>query len=597
MGTKFNPLIFTGLDFTGSGSSNPTIGNPVVGGDADSVLIVDNSGNLADVPLSTGQLLIGRTSNTPIAATLTGTANQVIINSTSGAITLSLPQSIATTSSPSFANLSLSPSGVLDTTSVGTLAIGTANANVINIGSSGTTINLQGSTFYQNVTTLNVANKIINLNTGGSVGSGSTVGLDVQENAIVTGYINTSGDRNSWLFKAPNQVGIVTLSPGASGFTIDQGSHNPVTIGTANGLSLSTQILSLQLATTSLNGALSSTDWNTFNNKQPAGNYITALTGDVVASGPGSSSAIIQANVVSNAKLAQMAANTLKGNNTGSTANALDLSIAQVQTMLGTSGTNTGDVTLTAAGSSPNANSASLSGQALTLQPANGSFPGIVSTTTQTFAGNKTFSGTVAASNLSGTNTGDQTITLSGDISGSGTGAISTTLATVNGSPGTVGAASTSTIVTVNGKGLVTSVTTTGIQIAESQVTNLISDLASKANAVTGDISPTTFSGLANNTSNQTITGLTFATTVSTFEVLMNIQIIASSNTYSSIKIIGTRKASSDWSINSCQFDFSGDAILGLDFNITSAGQVRISVGNISGFSSASIKFRAQVLS
>jgi hypothetical protein len=41
-------------------------------------------------------------------------------------------------------------------------------------------------------------------------------------------------------------------------------------------------------ATTSTNGYLSSTDWNTFNNKQAAGNYITALTGDATASGPGS---------------------------------------------------------------------------------------------------------------------------------------------------------------------------------------------------------------------------------------------------------------------------------------------------------------------
>ena len=34
-------------------------------------------------------------------------------------------------------------------------------------------------------------------------------------------------------------------------------------------------------------GYLSQTDWNTFNNKQPAGNYITALNGDGSASGPG----------------------------------------------------------------------------------------------------------------------------------------------------------------------------------------------------------------------------------------------------------------------------------------------------------------------
>lgn len=69
--------------------------------------------------------------------------------------------------------------------------------------------------------------------------------------------------------------------------------HNAVALGTANGLSLSGQVLSLGLASTSTNGALSSTDWNTFNGKQASGNYITALTGEVTASGPGSASATL----------------------------------------------------------------------------------------------------------------------------------------------------------------------------------------------------------------------------------------------------------------------------------------------------------------
>lgn len=46
--------------------------------------------------------------------------------------------------------------------------------------------------------------------------------------------------------------------------------HDAVTIGTANGLSLSTQVLSLGLASASANGALSSANWTTFNNKQNA---------------------------------------------------------------------------------------------------------------------------------------------------------------------------------------------------------------------------------------------------------------------------------------------------------------------------------------
>lgn len=51
--------------------------------------------------------------------------------------------------------------------------------------------------------------------------------------------------------------------------------------------------LSITQSNTSTNGYLSSTDWNTFNGKQASGNYITALTGDVTASGPGSSAATV----------------------------------------------------------------------------------------------------------------------------------------------------------------------------------------------------------------------------------------------------------------------------------------------------------------
>lgn len=69
--------------------------------------------------------------------------------------------------------------------------------------------------------------------------------------------------------------------------------------------------------------------------------------------------------------------------------------------------------------------------------------------------------GTVTGSNLSGTNSGDQTITLTGDATGSGTGSFATTLATVNSNVGSF----TNSSITVNGKGLITaasSATTTG---------------------------------------------------------------------------------------------------------------------------------------
>ncbi len=72
------------------------------------------------------------------------------------------------------------------------------------------------------------------------------------------------------------------------------GGHNAVTLGTANGLSLSTQVLSLALASTATTGALSDTDWNTFNNKAPAlgvdDNYVTDAEKIVIGNTSGTNS-------------------------------------------------------------------------------------------------------------------------------------------------------------------------------------------------------------------------------------------------------------------------------------------------------------------
>ena len=79
--------------------------------------------------------------------------------------------------------------------------------------------------------------------------------------------------------------------------------------------------------------------------------------------------------------------------------------------------------------------------------------------------------GTIEGSNLSGINTGDQTITISGDATGSGTGPITLTLNTVNLAPGTYGDSHYVPTIEVNDKGLVTSITT---QHVDTSVRDLI---------------------------------------------------------------------------------------------------------------------------
>jgi hypothetical protein len=95
-----------------------------------------------------------------------------------------------------------------------------------------------------------------------------------------------------------------------------------------------------------------------------------------------------------------MATLTIKGNNTGGTADPLDLSTSQVKTMLDLSGTNSGDVTLAAVGATPNANGASLTGQVLNLQAADGTNPGALTASAQTIGGDKTFNGTITGIQL-----------------------------------------------------------------------------------------------------------------------------------------------------------------------------------------------------
>lgn len=284
------------------------------------VLPIENGGtNTSSVPTN-GQILIGNGADYTVAnitsSTLPSNPDRIIITNDSGSIDLDLPQDINTTSSPTFANLNLgqniggSLESIIDiSNNVGpsdTLNIGITNADIINIGNSGAQVNIYGDTVYQNVTNLNVTDKNITVNVGGSTGSSFNSGIHVEEDVsgtpTVVGYAEVNPSRDGWNFKAPIGDGVANFVPGDDGFTIenntgssytiDQGSHNPVTIATPeNGLSIDdpyNQVLSIAVADSTTTGALSSTDWNTFNNKQNAltfGDVSTTTDGVTITNG------------------------------------------------------------------------------------------------------------------------------------------------------------------------------------------------------------------------------------------------------------------------------------------------------------------------
>jgi hypothetical protein len=262
-----------------------------------------------------------------------------------------------------------------------------------------------------------------------------------------------------------------------------------VTLGTGSGLSLSGQQLSLSLASTSTTGALSSTDWNTFNSKQSAGSYV--LTSSVgaangVASLDGSgkipvgqlSSVVMEYQGAWNPNTNTPTLSDGTGTNgyvyyvtaqrTAAVAGLTDPSMVNFQIgdltiysssigkwqlttpAAGVSSVNgsqgavivnainqlTGDVTTSLASQSQSeaASIAAIQGNTVggTTGTGNVVFSASPTFTGAISAGSAVFTSTISASNFtgssSGTNTGDQTITLTGAVTGTGTGSFATTL-------------------------------------------------------------------------------------------------------------------------------------------------------------------------
>lgn len=115
-----------------------------------------------------------------------------------------------------------------------------------------------------------------------TLSAGGVIAMPVAT-SLANGYLS-SADWSTFNSKqAALTIGNLT-DVGTDGIVVTGGTGSVI----GSGVSLAQHV-----ADSTHNGYLSSTDWSTFNGKQASGNYITALTGDVTASGPGSVAATL----------------------------------------------------------------------------------------------------------------------------------------------------------------------------------------------------------------------------------------------------------------------------------------------------------------
>lgn len=165
--------------------------------------------------------------------------------------------------------------GGIDRSTPGNLDIGRTSGNSVNVR-------------------IGAAPEVVQIN-------GDIIGMNALAGGITTtGGINMNGYKITSLLPPTNPQDAAT-----KGY-VDSSSGTAVTSVTASSPLFSsgglTPNITCQTSSGSLSGCLTSTDWNTFNNKQSAGSYVTALTGDVLATGPGSAASTISIGAVTDTK-------------------------------------------------------------------------------------------------------------------------------------------------------------------------------------------------------------------------------------------------------------------------------------------------------
>lgn len=620
----YNPLLFNGFVTNGGGGggggSSPTIGGPVTGGTDKSVLFIHPNGTLAqdntnfNYDLTTHALTItgllaasnfsGSSSGTNTGNVTIGTANglslsgqalslQLATTSLTGAIsstdwnTFNNKQAAFTSQSqnlffaspngssgiPTFRSIVASDLPSLSATYVPISSGNAAGGYPVLDGSGKVAYSQLPSSLMTFKGAWNAATNTPTLadgtGTSGDTYRASAAGTQnlgsgaqtwaIGDFVIYNGTIWQHSPAADGVSSVNGLTGAVTLTQGnltdvgTDGITITSGTNAVWGSGTS---------IAQHVADTTHNGYLSSTDWNTFNGKQPAGNYATTDLSNLVSTS-------INQSLIPNSNN-----NFSLGSSSKTWAN------------LHTSGANYYDTTARWWDSGGNT-------EYLRMQVTPGSAitspSGATATTSiQNFFGPGSASNNIlmlmTTSGTSSSNSGPINLE-TGNITGSGNSG-SIILQTGTSSGGSRG------VISLNGSSI----------NANSSLINNITNPVSAQDAATknyvdthsssgspGDIAETSFSAANNQSSPANVTGFVFSNSVvRSFKALVSVYINATGSLYEVFDLDGIQRGA-DWQMSVTS---TGDSS-GIVFSITTAGQIQYTSSNITGFTANTVKFRA----
>ncbi|MBK5272618.1 MAG: hypothetical protein JJE22_16570, partial [Bacteroidia bacterium] len=157
------------------------------------------------------------------------------------------------------------------------------------------------------------------------LGSGS-IAFSVGDDIIYNGTVWERNPSSSAVTSVNTQTGTVVLTTDhinegiSNKYYTDARARGSLAAVAPLSYNSTTGYFTIPRASSTANGYLSSSDWINFDQKQPIGNYLTGLTGDVTATGPGSVSATIANNAVTYGKMQAMSANKILGSGLSGTA-------------------------------------------------------------------------------------------------------------------------------------------------------------------------------------------------------------------------------------------------------------------------------------